>query len=241
MRTQAEGLATLVPADVVDALEAIRLRRQRRRRATWIGFLLLGLMTSTVWALGFASAEAEIGTEASAPVVVGTAGGTTAGTYTAGISSPQNITIDFNGTWGVLNSDFSVYDVNLTDPSSTPTDGTYFFTIVLDQVPQNFVAVQLEWVLFGVNAIPGAGEVAGCDATTDLTGAGAPLSSQVMAIQDEDASAVFTGLGGGSEFCVGVRQMTPRADDPAGTFIRRQSGSVTPIPPTFIGVLNRSS
>ncbi len=51
----------------------------------------------------------------------------------------------------------------------------------------------------------------------------------------------FDGLAGGSVYCIGVADATPKAADTAGTFLRRPGSGTTPVSPVFTATLNRSA
>ena len=68
-------------------------------------------------------------------------------------------------------------------------------------------------------------------------------ATSVMVIETEDAWAVFPGLASGAlkDYCFGIRDITPKANDTAGTYIRRPTPSSTPTAPIFVAMLGRSA
>ena len=62
-----------------------------------------------------------------------------------------------------------------------------------------------------------------------------------MNITSQDAEATFASLPGGAVYCVGVADATPQANDTNGTFLRRPTGTATPVMPNFIASVNRSA
>ena len=203
-------------------------RKGRRRLLTWIAFGLFGLITGVIWAVGIAtsSATVDVAGAAAAPQVFGTASGAApASVYVGLVAEDTALTIDFIGSWGVVDADTAMFDVDLSAQS-----GTFFTEVYLTNNPTGWAALQLEFRQ--VNK-----------ACTDPTLAAAdwasPDAASVMVIESEDAYAIFGSLAGGGNFCLGIQAIS-KANDQNGTFIRRPSGG-SPVAPAFAAVLNRSA
>jgi len=211
----------------IDAAAATR-RLRRRRARTWLAFGLVGLMMGAVWAVGIATSTATVDTGGAAPAtqVFGTAAGASSTSQYAGLVSANTpLTIGFRGRWGRVAADTPMFDVDLTAEA-----GTYFVEVNLNNNPAGWSALQLEFHIVNTTC-----------ALADSADWASPAASSVMAIESEDASAVFASLASGTAYCIGIEAITPKANDTAGTYIRRPSGSATPDAPVFAALLGRSA
>ena len=201
---------------------------RRRRTMTWLAFGLVGMLMGVIWAVGYATSNAVVDTAGAtaAPAVFGTPpADSPTSEYDGLITSNTPLTIGFVGTWGKIDANTPMFDVDLT----AQTSGTYFVDVLLTNNPGGWSVLQLEFLRLDL----------ACSAATAVDWA-SPAASSVMVIENEDAYATFSGLAAASEHCIGV-QATLKANDPAGTFIRRPSPTSSPTAPSFAATLNRSS
>ncbi len=227
MMTAEAPAAGLAPSGV-DLEAGIRSRR-RRRSLTWLAFGLVGLIMGAVWAVGIATSTATVNTPgAAATQVFGTAPGTApASAYDTLVTANTALIIDFTGTWGSIAVDAEMFDVDLTLET-----GTYFVAIYLNNNATGWSVLQLEFRQVDMTC-----------AAAGPTDWDSPAATSVMVIETEDAWAVFPGLasGGGADYCFGIRDITPKANDTAGTYIRRPTPSASPTAPIFVAMLGRSA
>ncbi len=224
--------AGLAPSGMdAEAVEADTHSRRRRRTFTWLVFGLVGLIIGAVWAVGIATSTATVDTAGAtaAAQVFGTsppAAGTSQ--YAGLVTTNTALTIGFQGTWGKVDADTKMFDVDLTSLS-----GTYFVAVYLNNNATGWSALNLEFRQ--VNK-------ACTDGTLGAADWAAPAATSVMVVETEDAWAVFPSLasGAGANYCIGIQTLVP-ANDSAGTYIRRPSPSSSPTAPTFIALLNRSA
>lgn len=207
------------------AAETRRLRRRRTR--TWLAFGLVGMMMGAVWAVGIATSAVtlDIAGAEDPDQVFGTAPGTAGTSQYAGLVTEDTaLEIKFKGTWGKIDADTPIFEVDLTAET-----GTFFLAIYLNNNPSGWAALQLEWL-----------QMNSACASADFT---SPDATSVMVIEDEDAWAVYEGLasGAGSTYCIGIADTGGKANDSAGTYIKRPSKSSSPTAPEFVGILNRSA
>ncbi|MEE9298383.1 MAG: hypothetical protein V3V29_05035 [Acidimicrobiia bacterium] len=210
--------------------EAGTRRRRRRRARTWLAFGLVGLIMGVVWAVGIATSTAVVDTAGAAPAaqVFGTADPAAGTSQYAGLVSENSaLTIGFTGSWGRVDADTGMFDVNLTSLS-----GTYFVAVYLNNNATGWSVLQLEFRQ--VNKT--------CAAALAADWA-APAATSVMVVETEDSWAIFPSLtsGVGANYCFGIQAITPKANDEAGTYIRRPGSGSSPTAPVFIGLLNRSA
>ena len=212
------------------AVEAGTRSRRRGRLRTWLAFGLVGVVTGAVWAVGIATSTATVDTAGAtaAAQVFGTAPSAAGASQYAGLVTENTaLTIGFAGTWGNVAVDTPMFDVNLTAES-----GTYFVAVYLNNNATGWSVLQLKFLQ--VNKT--------CAATLAADWV-APAATSVMVVETEDAWAVFPTLssGAGANYCIGIQAITPKANDTAGTYIRRPTPSSSPTAPTFVAMLNRSS
>lgn len=223
MITEAE-----LESSAIDA-EAGTRRRRRSRTRTWLSFGLVGLMMGVVWAVGIATSTAIVDSPgAAAGQVFGTEPPAAGVSQYAGLVSENTaLTIGFTGTWGNIAVDTAMFDVDLTGET-----GTYFVAVFLNNNATGWAVLQLEFRL--VNKT--------CLAAVSADWA-APAATSVMVVETEDAWAVFPSLlsGVGKDYCIGIEDISPKANDTAGTYIRRPSPGSTPTAPVFVAMLNRSA
>ncbi|MFQ5948173.1 MAG: hypothetical protein ACE5KX_04880 [Acidimicrobiia bacterium] len=204
-------------------------RRGRRRLLTWLSFGLVGLIMGVVWAVGVASSTAVVDTAGADPAlqVFGTASAAPGASVYAGLlTAVTPLTIDFTGWWGRIDVDTTMFDVDLSAQS-----GTFFVDVYLSNNPTGWAALQLEFR----RVTKACGDVTLVSADWDAA------ATSVMVVEDEDAYATFSGLAAPGVYCIGIRDIAPKANDSAGTFIRRPAGGAAPTAPVFAAVLNRTS
>jgi len=217
------GVTTEELASIGRDAEANTRRLKRRRTRTWLVFGLVGLMMGAVWAVGIASSSGAIGSSTAAAEVFGAAPGAEPTSGYAGLVTAETaLTIGFSGSWGVVAADTGMFEVDLT----LETAGTFFLGVFLDNNPTGWTALQLDFV-----------QVNTACAAVDFS---TPIDNSVMVIETEDAWAEFPSLAFGNTYCIGIAAATPKANDSAGTYIRRPGGG-SPTAPNFVAVLNRSA
>ena len=121
----------------------------------------------------------------------------------------------------------TVVDVNLTGET-----GTYFVAIYLNNNATGWSVLQLEFR-----------QVNKTCAATGAADWASPAATSVMVVETEDAWAVFPSLASGAsaDYCIGIEAITPKANDTAGTYIRKPSPGSSPTAPVFVAMLNRSA
>jgi hypothetical protein len=204
-------------------------RRRRRRARTWLAFGLVGLMMGVVWAVGIATSTATVdtaGATAAAQVFATAPPAASASQYAALVAESNAVTIGFAGTWGKIDADADMFDVTL----SGETAGTYFVAVFLNNDATGWAALQLEFA-----------QVNKTCATTVPADWASPAATSVMVIETADAWAVFPSLAFGTDYCIGIAAATPKANDTAGTYIRRPSPSADPTAPVFVAMLGRTA
>jgi len=224
------GATTDELASIEMDAETSTRRRRRSRARTWLAFGLVGLMMGAVWAVGIATSTATVDAAGAtvAAQVFNTAPPVASASQYAGLVAESNaVVIDFAGTWGLIAADADMFDVTLTAET-----GTYFVAVFLNNDATGWAALQLEFAQVNktcLAALP-------ADWAT-------PAATSVMVIETADAWAVFPALasGVGKDYCIGIAAATPKANDTAGTYIRRPSGSADPTPPVFIALLGRTA
>jgi len=209
-------------------LQAGTRSRRRRRSLTWLAFGLVGLIMGAVWAVGLATSTSALGSTATATQVFGTeppAAGTSQ--YAGLVTADTVLTIAFSGTWGDIAADTPMFDVNLTAET-----GTYFVAVYLNNNATGWSVLNLEFR-----------QVNKTCATTGASDWASPAATSVMVVETEDAWAVFPSLasGAGADYCIGIEAITPKANDTAGTYIRKPSPGSSPTAPVFVAMLNRSA
>ena len=209
-------------------LKAGTRSRRRRRSLTWLAFGLVGLIMGAVWAVGLATSTSALGSTATATQVFGTeppAAGTSQ--YAGLVTANTALTIAFNGTWGKVDADTPMFDVDLTAET-----GTYFVAVYLNNNATGWSVLNLEFKQVDKT----------CAATVAADWV-TPAATSVMVVETEDAWAVFPTLasGAGKDYCFGIQLITPKANDTAGTYIRKPSPGSSPTAPVFVAMLNRSA
>jgi len=221
-------IATPDPASDGMDLKAGTRSRRRRRSLTWLAFGLVGLIMGAVWAVGLATSTSALGSTATATQVFGTeppAAGTSQ--YAGLVTANTALTIAFNGTWGKVDADTPMFDVDLTAET-----GTYFVAVYLNNNATGWSVLNLEFKQVDKT----------CAATVAADWV-TPAATSVMVVETEDAWAVFPTLasGAGKDYCFGIQLITPKANDTAGTYIRKPSPASSPTAPVFVAMLNRSA
>ena len=214
-------------SDEMDLKAGTRSRR-RRRSLTWLAFGLVGLIMGAVWAVGLATSTSAIGSTATATQVFGTppvAAGTSQ--YATLVTANTALTIAFSGTWGKIDADTPMFDVDLKGET-----GTYFVAVYLNNNATGWSVLQLRFL-----------QVDKTCADAGPADWASPAATSVMVIETDDAWAVFPSLASGAlkDYCFGIEAITPKANDTAGTYIRRPGPSSTPTAPTFVAMLGRSA
>lgn len=215
-------------SSAIDA-EAGTRRLRRRRARTWLAFGLVGLMMGVVWAVGIATSTATVdaaGATAAAQVFNTAPPAAAASQYATLVAESNAVVIDFSGTWGLIAADADMFDVTLSGEAA----GTYFLAVFLNNDATGWAALQLEFA-----------QVNKTCATTVPGDWASPAATSVMVIETADAWAVFPSLAFGNDYCIGIAAATPKANDTAGTYIRRPSPSADPTAPVFVALLGRTA
>jgi hypothetical protein len=226
-----------MPQSVAPAADYVQLRtarRKRRRTFAWAIFGLVGVAIGAVWAAGLATSETQPGTETAAPNVVGSTNPFPASRFDGLVTTNSNLTIGFSGLWGVVAADTPMFNFDAT----TLADGTYFATVYLNATPAGWEQIQIKFLI-----VPKSCTTAVAGDWTTAAGGTANQNYSVVALDVADAKATFNNLavaGGDDQFCIGVQNIA-KANDTAGTFLRRPSASVTPTMPSFIAAANQSA
>ena len=185
-------------------------------------------MMGVVWAVGIATSTATIGSTAPAAQVFASSPPTAlVSQYAALVAEDTALTIDFSGTWGAIAADTGMFDVTLTAQT-----GTYFVAVYLNNDAIGWAALQLEFLIVNKTCLAAA--------PADWA---SPADSSVMVVETADAWAVFPSLasGVGADYCIGIAAAPPKANDTAGTYVRRPNPSTTPTAPVFVALLGRTA
>lgn len=178
--------------------------------------------------LGIAAATADTGGASAAAQVFATSpGAAPASQYDGLVTENTAMTIGFTGTWGRVDVDAEMFDIDLKNET-----GTYFVAIYLNNNATGWSVLQLKFL-----------QVDKTCADAGPADWASPAATSVMVIETEDAWAVFPSLASGAlkDYCFGIEAITPKANDTAGTYIRRPGPSSTPTAPTFVAMLGRSA
>ena len=210
-------------SDGMDLKAGTRSRR-RRRSLTWLAFGLVGLIMGAVWAVGLATSTSAIGSTATATQIFGTAPPAAGTSQYAGLVTAEAppLTIAFAGTWGKIDADTPMFEVDLTGQT-----GTYFVAVYLNNNVTDWSVLNLKFLQVDTD----------CTAPDWTT----PAATSVMVVETEDAWAVFPSLAAGATYCFGIEAITPKANDETGTYIRKPSPGSSPTAPVFVAMLNRSA
>jgi hypothetical protein len=202
-------------------------RRRKRSTIMWLAFLVIGLAMGSVWATGFSVSGSANGADNAAVDVPGTDNVADASTspYAGLITNPEDLTVDWNGLWGVVGGDVAMYEVDLSGEAALDN---FYVEIYVDSTATDWSVQQYQFHRFD--------DPATCGAATDLT-ALAPDESQTMAVTDEDAFVSFDALPGGAVYCFGIEAIA-QADNETGTFLRRPDETTFPTPTQFTGIVN---
>lgn len=202
-------------------------RRSRRRLAAWLGFAAAGIATGAVWATGFASIGGATGTNGTSPILAPSAPADHAPALQGAVTAGSPFTVNWDGRWG-SNADTNFFTVDLTGKPNTQTFNIAFL-LTNDISNAGWTSLQLK--------VEADDMVAGPCVAANFDGTNRP---EVMAFDSQDAGVYWNGLPGGSVYCIGINASD--GQDPAGTFIRRDSDTVDPTTyPTFIATVDRAS
>jgi hypothetical protein len=204
-------------------------RRPRRRLAAWLAFGAIGLATGAVWATGFASTTAVVGTHTGSAAVTKTNPAAPIDSLANVASEVTPLAFDFTGRWGSV-ADTAMVKVDL---SAEPAGNTYNVALLLSNTAALTGWASLQLKLEEVVA-SGAGGTT-CVAS-DFDGTKNP---QLMQFDAVDAGAYFNGLAGNAVYCLGIN--TSDGKDIAGTFLRSAQDASPSVFPTFLTTVDRAS
>jgi len=82
----------------------------------WFAFLAIGLLLGTVWATGFSVSNSANGADNASNRVDGTAHANPniPSPYASLVTNPEDLTVDWDGFWGVVGADTAMYEVDLS-------------------------------------------------------------------------------------------------------------------------------
>jgi hypothetical protein len=207
-------------------------RTRPGRAALWIGFAITGLLLGSVWATGFSVSNASNGADNASVRVDGTphANANIASPYASAMTNPEDLTVDWNGFWGVVAADTAMYKVDLSGVAA----GTYYAEVLVKSTDTDWDSQQYKFELFE--------DAATCDAATALPQSTDPefVEAINMNVTTEDSYVSFDGLANGHVYCIGLRTIDPASDE-TGTFLRRPNDASFPTATTFTGLVNRSA
>jgi hypothetical protein len=205
-------------------------RRRKRSTILWFAFLAIGLLMGAVWATGFAVSTSANGADNNAVDVPGTdnVADASASPYAGLVTSPENLTVAWDGLWGVIGQDVAMYEVDLSGEAALDN---FYIEVYADPIADDWSVQQYAFHRFDNPAT--------CGAATDLT-ALVPDESHTMAVTDEDAFVSFDSLPGGAVYCIGIEAIA-QADDETGTFLRRPNEAAFPTPTNFTGIVNEQA
>lgn len=197
--------------------------------AAWAAFGAVGLATGAVWASGFAQATGSNDSVSTSPALGKGSPSVTAsplaGTVTAGAALP----IDWEGRWGSLSADHTLFTVNLSGPQFVGK--TYNLALLLANTSDISEWASLQLEVERVDVATG-----GTCAAADYTGASNPL---LLDADDEDSGVYYNGLAGDAVYCLGVSSTA--GDDIAATFLRSAQDTAPSDWPKFITTVERAS
>jgi len=227
----------------------------------WTLTACAALATGTAFATGFfagTSTAADPAHGAGTPVL-GTPSDQDPPFYAGAITTTQ-LTIGFDGLWGVIAHDTAVFvvrvpsvdaETGLAYPGYASFDLNVFSTNQPDLVDgaggqTPWTQVSIQWTL-----APCPGGVFYDETTASPTFA-TPMQQVVMATTSGQLAVSLTGMAPGTTYCVGVTQAAPDANNPAGTYLSRPYAtdsdanaanpawtSATPISPLFTALIQR--
>ena len=202
-------------------------RRSRRRLAAWLGFAVAGIATGAVWATGFASIGGATGTNAVSPIVAPSAPADHTPALQGAVTAGSPFTVNWSGRWG-SNADTNFFTVDL---SGRPNTQTFNIAFLLTNNISGAGWTSLQLKVENADLLTGPCVASAFDGTK---------RPEIMAFDSLDAGVYWNGLAGGRVYCIGID--ASNGQDPAGTFIRRDSDTVGPTTyPTFITTVDRAS
>jgi hypothetical protein len=204
--------------------------KSRRRLAAWLAFGAAGLATGAVWATGFASVGGATGGDVASPIVDPSDPAPHTAALASAITPGSDLTVDWAGRWGAVSADTNFFTVDLTGEAGTRTYNVAFLlTNTTDISSAGWSSLQLKVEEVDAGAGP-------CNASA-YDGAQNP---KVMTFDSKDAGVYWNGLAGGKVYCLGIN--AGGGQDPAGTFLRRDSDTVAPtVYPRFLATVDRAS
>lgn len=223
--------------------------RRSRRGLLWVLFGLAGILMSTAWATGFGTSDS--GAAGTGPAQnafgLGAVNPQSPSAYASAITNPGNLAITFDGLWGQIAADTTVFQVDLTGFT-----GTFYSVIYVNNLPFQYPwsAAQLKWHQF--DSACGDLDATDWDAVDTQAADDASGAPKLMNITTADAHVSFAELDGGSTYCFGIASTDLTSDDPNdgerlhaddinGTFLTRPDTAQVPTAPDFTAIVNRSA
>jgi len=202
--------------------------KSRRRLAAWLAFGAVGLATGAVWASGIVTSTSSSATPAEPPAFEKTGPNDDPSLLVTKATLVEDITFDWNGHWGSIAANTSVFKVDLTEFDAAKK---YNVGILLDKDSplEEWATLQLEFE----RVVAADGD---CETAAATYNGG--QSPKLLNSDEQDAGVYWNGLDGGAVYCFGVAKA--EGDEIDGTFLR---ASVVPPSgdPTFIATVDRAS
>ncbi len=211
--------------------------RRTRRTLLWGLFGLTGIVMGTAFATGFIETDSTAAGVDPAANVFGISADEAQdlSPYQGLLTNPGDLVIGFDGVWGVVTNDVTVFSVDL---SLEGVAEVFYVDIYLNnylaEQAQEWSAAQLKWLQVDCTAPD-------FDAAVAVPASDASGDPKVMNITTTDAHVSFHSLAGGAEYCFGISEQEPHADDITGTFLTRSDNDVVPEAPDFTAIVNRSA
>ena len=211
-------------------------RKSRRRLAIWLGFAALGVSMGAVWATGFASIGGTTGTNPGATALPATGPASQPVSPLAGLATANATpwTVDWAGLQGSTTNQW-FYQVDLSDTTKTPATNNYNIAMLLTNgsavAGSDWSTLQMKVTLYDKGT-------SGTCANADFDGSHS-YTSKLMTFDSQDAGAYWNSLPGGEVYCVGI--LTSNGQDTTGTFLRRSDSATTPVYPSFVATVDRTS
>ena len=223
-------------------------RRHTRRTVLWALFGTVGLLLGAAWATGFATSQSTTNTasDPSATDVfgVGATAPATPSQYAGKIAKITDLAVGFDGLWGTVPADTTLFKVDLTgnDSNGEAMAGKFYTDVYMTNFTSAnpWSAQQYKFLEIDCSAAdPVAADYDTAQALAPTTVAG-DHQPKVMNVTSVDAHVSFQDLDAGSKYCFAIHS-TPQANDTAGTFLTRPDTASNPQAPLFTGIVNRAS
>jgi hypothetical protein len=204
--------------------------RSRRRLAAWLAFGAVGLAPGAVWASGFGQATATNTSHIASPAIAKTTPVDATDALGGTVSKVSDIAFDWQGRWGTIAADTTMFEVDL---SALPSGNTYSLALL---VPKTTTLTGWESTQLEVQRVAVA---AAGDCATTATYSHLGTNAQVLHFDDQDGGVYWAPAPGNAVYCIGVSNTT--GDVPLGTFLRASQDAAPTGFPEFIATVERAS